>query len=372
MKDNNQTFLNKMKEKNLLEIMEPLEEYKGSVHKIKFKCKVCNNIFSNKPAKILCKEKHCPYCSVKKVYNNEIIDKILKEKNKNIKRIGDYTAKRSKIEWLCLICGNKFDESPDNILESNHGCNLCSKYSKINNELIDYKLIGKNIIRLEDVNAIRDKVLWKCLICENKWATTVGLIINFGVKCPKCMGGKSIYNDLIDKEIKDRNIIRLETVYRMSFLTKWQCQKCNHIWEAKPRDVINKKSGCPLCKKCKNEKLTGIYLEKITGVKPLPHHRIIGPIYNELGEIIRNKIYVDYFFYYNNKQYIIEYNGHQHYQKTYIYWDAENAEEILKNQIIRDKWLKTYCKRNDIKFIEIDGRKYINDKIYDVLKEFFP
>ena len=53
---------------------------------------------------------------------------------------------------------------------------------------------------------------------------------------------------------------------------------------------------------------------------------------------------------YNNTPVIIEYNGKQHYK--YIPFFHDTLEDF-KKQLRRDKEVRDYCERNQIKFIEI-------------------
>lgn len=73
------------------------------------------------------------------------------------------------------------------------------------------------------------------------------------------------------------------------------------------------------------------------------------------------------------KEYIIEYNGQQHYKPTKFRQKIsdEDALKKFKKQQCRDRKLRKYCKKNNIILIEIDGRKYKNQKIKTYLKKFF-
>ena len=75
-------------------------------------------------------------------------------------------------------------------------------------------------------------------------------------------------------------------------------------------------------------------------------------------------MYADFYIELNNKCYIIEYNGVQHYKFSSFF---HKTNEDFEFQLRRDKLLKKYCEINNIVFIEL---KYTLsfDKIENILK----
>lgn len=121
----------------------------------------------------------------------------------------------------------------------------------------------------------------------------------------------------------------------------------------------------------KNEHLTGVYLEKLLGFVPKRQLYIRKPIIVN-NETIKKYIICDFYFKLpNDVQCIVEYNGIQHYaaKKYKTRWQQKRADENFRKQVIRDKWLETYCYDNNIVLISIDGRKYTGLKILAYLKD---
>ena len=79
---------------------------------------------------------------------------------------------------------------------------------------------------------------------------------------------------------------------------------------------------------------------------------------------IKKRFIIDYAFKTKNKQYYVEYNGVQHYKPVKFF----GGEKRFKKQKSRDENLMKYCINNNIILIEIDGRKYTDDKIKTYLK----
>ncbi len=175
--------------------------------------------------------------------------------------------------------------------------------------------------------------------------------------------------DSLDIEFKDENYINNAHPHTM------KCKKCGHIWKAATGLTSNNFRGCPKCNTRLNEKLLGEYLKALLPSSDIQqsyriYHKII---FNK--KIIRNSIIVDYKVISGDKTIFIEYNGRHHFEPT-RYTDNRKikepglTEEIkLEEQKTRDRWLRRYCKRNNIYLIEIDGRKYTKEQIKKYLED---
>lgn len=94
-------------------------------------------------------------------------------------------------------------------------------------------------------------------------------------------------------------------------------------------------------------------------------------IKHEYGlEYNTRRMRADFYFVINTTQYIIEYNGPQHYTPICFdnNMDEQTAELAFMEQQARDNDLKEYCQKNDTILIEIDSRKIPSSKIEDFLK----
>ncbi len=80
----------------------------------------------------------------------------------------------------------------------------------------------------------------------------------------------------------------------------------------------------------------------------------------------QTKCIVDASFTVNSRKIFVEVNGKQHYQPVMFGRDQKSAKINFTRQKKRDRWLRKYCKNNNIVLIEVDLRKYrgINIKRY--------
>ncbi len=125
----------------------------------------------------------------------------------------------------------------------------------------------------------------------------------------------------------------------------------------KPKDHI-RYAGCPKCSSSKGELYVGEILNGLE-IKYISQHPIK---YNN------TTIHVDFLVEYQDKKYIIEYNGRQHY----IPIEHFGGELKFQKQIKRDKFLENYCKDNNIILIIISytlNNKQIKKLLSNIFKK---
>lgn len=91
------------------------------------------------------------------------------------------------------------------------------------------------------------------------------------------------------------------------------------------------------------------------------------PIITEHFARNSNTMYVDFYIEIEDKCYVIEYNGIQHYKFSNFFYKTQEEFEAQRR---RDKLLKKYCQLNDITLIELKYTLSL-DKIENILKQMF-
>lgn len=260
----------------------------------------------------------CPQCmhievSEKLKHTNEQIDSLLLINNLSVKRIGNYINNYSKIKWECLNCNNNWLASPNGI-KGGRGCPKCND-TKLSNFDVDNYLIGNNlnIKRIAEYINAHTKINWQCLICEFIW------------------------------NAKPHEIMR-------GFSKGFRKKSTKEFREG---------SGCPQCSRGKNEKRVGEVLDLLK----ISHEKIRIDLDNK-------KLFPDYYL--QEFNYIIEYNGTQHYKPT-CFGNMTNEQAIFsfENQKKRDELLRNYCYNKNINLLEIDGRKYKGNNLKNFVFEYF-
>jgi len=342
----------------------PLEEYKGNIILIKFKCLKCGNIWKTQPASIK-NGSGCPECAKKNINKKRVEEAkekfkklIPKLKEKGIIPIEEYKRNEIPIKFQCLKCGYIWDATPANI-KNGTGCPKCAKENigkkqfeeakeKFNNLIPE--LEERGIIPLEEYKGNRIPIKFKCLKCGYIWKT-LPISIKRGHGCPECAKAytkklfeeaKEKFNNLIP-ELEEKGIIPLEEYKGSKNFIKFQCLKCGHIWEAKP-DKIKNGSGCPKCAYSKGEDILSRIFNKLN-IKYIPQYS-----FDDLK--IKGKLRFD--FYLSNNNILIEFDGIQHFEKVKYFNDKKGLEKTQ----LSDKLKEEYCKQNNIPLIRISYKDF--------------
>lgn len=274
---------------------------------------------------------------MRKNLTNEIIDERIK--GRNILRLENVVNAKTKIKWKCLIDGYEWLSTPDHILRTRFGCHKCAKQIRMTNEIIDEKIKGRTIQRIENVVNALTKIKWKCLIDGHEWEASPYNMLKAKNGCPKCTNNLKLTNEMIDEKIKGRNIVRIDNVIDAITKIKWKCLNDGHIWEAQPKNILNANTGCPKCKTSKGE----LKIEKIL------IENNIDFIKEKRFDNCKNEKPLPFDFYIPKLNIIIEYDGVQHFQPFKNFGGFEKYLQTINNDKIKNDWAKT----NNIKLIRI-------------------
>ena len=171
-----------------------------------------------------------------KKLTNEIVDtRIL---DRSIKRLDDYINNKTPIRFQCLIstCNYIWPTAPTDLINKGHGCPQCAGELKLTNEIIDERIKGRPIKRLDAYQGNKVKIRFQCLVstCNYIWPTRPSVIYLDGSGCPKCKKCAKLTNEILDKRIKDRPFKRIEDCKTVNQPIRFQCNKCLTIWQATP------------------------------------------------------------------------------------------------------------------------------------------
>ena len=269
--------------------------------------------------------------------------------NPNISIISEYRGCKEKIKCKCLIDGYEWEATPKKLLEG-RGCPMCGGTLNLTNEQFAQRLgnINPNIIALDAYINARSKIRFKCLICGEIWSQDPNHILHQKTGCPKCKR-LEITKDKEDfikslQKVNDKVILKGEYVNSYT-KTLFECVTCGNQWYARPSHILSDLQGCPRCKQSKGEKQVEQFLQG-GNIKYIPQYNI------DSTSFTQSRVKVDFFL--PELNCIIEYNGKQHYCPTDFGDNDQNKTlEKFNKQIIRDQQLRSFCKNNNIKLIEI-------------------
>jgi hypothetical protein len=180
-----------LKDKNIIRLGNCEE---AANHKpIDFKCLLDNYIWITTPHNIL-SGKGCPKCAGNLPLSNQEIDEKLS--NRPIKRLGDYTSILAPIDWQCTLeeCAYIWKTDSNSVINKETGCPKCSKVARLTNEEIDIRLKDREIKRLSNYTGLNSLIEVQCLknTCGFIWSNVCHSLIYNDVVCPECSSfGKS-------------------------------------------------------------------------------------------------------------------------------------------------------------------------------------
>jgi very-short-patch-repair endonuclease len=345
--------------------------YINSKSKLQFQCLLenCNHIWFANVLSVTNTGNGCPKCGRKTTIEKnkrtqEEVDAILFPRL--IKIISQYINNSTYSDFKCLKenCGYQWNAICRNVLNGNRGCPKCAKRLPISIDVVDSKLLAKNIKRLTEFENTQKHMQVQCLLDNYIWSATYNKIIHSNSGCPKCYGNVKHNNDSIDIKLQNENpsVLRKGNFLGKYIKILWGCVDCNYQWEAQPQGIFAG-TGCPQCNVTgKNEKL--IY-------ELFKNHNIDFKYQKYIRDFskLENKNYrVD--FYLASINLIIEYNGHQHYEPVcFGGMDFSKAEQKFVKQQARDLYVKNFCVENSINLMEIDGRIYRNKKLIKFIND---
>jgi hypothetical protein len=81
---------------------------------------------------------------------------------------------------------------------------------KLNNDIVDQRLIGRNIKRISSYIDKETSISFQCLAdgCGYVWMAKPGNIFN-GRGCPQCAGLVKLTNEVVDRKLSNRRIVRV-------------------------------------------------------------------------------------------------------------------------------------------------------------------
>lgn len=283
-----------------------------------------------------------------------------------LKLIG--TDKHQKAIWQCQCDCDK--KTIVNVV----GCSLTGKktYScgclrlerTIENgrrNAVDYSYeIYNNLMFIESTDKRSgNQVVWKllCLCGKTCEIRASSVVSGISKTCGRCHLLKDEYPNLIEewdfeknKEL-DLNDITCHTAKSVW----WICKKCGHNWKTRVYSR-SKGSGCPNCHSPSkaNDRFKRILEED--GIEFEQEKRLEGCKY---------KLPLRFDFYFPTLNILVELQGEQHYKKG-RYKDAEKYFELVR---IRDQIKREYCKKNNIRLIEIHYCDFSEKRMKEILKE---
>src|SRR5574341_470816 len=247
---------------------------------------------------------------------------------RGFKWIGDKLPKNGRIKTLWQCKEQHQWLMRYNNIYSGQGCPFCSKSIRL--MVKDYYDLAnqRNFLWLDKELPTNGhvKTRWQCSD-GHQWNACYNSI-KMGSGCPFCAGrGPKTFDDYhslaksrgflwIDKDLPKNN----------RTLTTWQCQR-GHQWKARYHN-IKAGNNCPFCSDSRGE----------TRIYRFLRSYYIYPERQKKFDECKDKRYLpfDFFFSLDNRLFLIEYDGEQHFMPTSNWYGRGRLEEVRRRDTIKN------------------------------------
>ena len=286
-----------------------------------------------------------------------IIEKLYKIAKKNGGQClsKKYINNRQKITWQCQ---KKHIWTASYImLKKGRWCPICKKFmNNLDNINLLKKIAKQNGGKLLSDNYIDNQtnLLWECEF-GHTWIATPSNIKNYNTWCMKCSGKQKLTIEQMKDIAKNMGGECLSNEY-VNVQTKliWKC-KDGHIWKSRPNLIKNKQTWCPQCSSSLGEKACKILLENFLHYK----FKKIRPSW--LKNKNKNNLELD--GYCEELGIAFEYNGTQHYIKSFRSETDAKLKKIKEHDIIK----YNECKNLNITLLRI--KEQIPFNLQNIIEE---
>jgi len=136
--------------------------------------------------------------------------------------------------------------------------------------------------------------------------------------------------------------------------------ECGNVFEMKYRFFVNLDQRCPICRISKGEEKIKTWLQ-VNDLKFEQNFRFVD---------CRNQrpLPFDFAIFIDNKIYLIEYDGIQHFEESFKFVSKTDKDSLLNIQS-RDKIKDDYCTKNNINLLRVHYKDY--EAVESILEKFF-
>lgn len=360
--------------KFLIDNIDPRMIFKLSNKKYRFKCDICEHIWADSLSHIVGRDSWCPYCSSKKLCDNQECKKCFEKSFKsNIKSQSldedvdprfIFNFSNKKYKFKCKKCDHKWKDTICHITRDLRWCPYCSNKKLCKNKC--KKCFKLSFASTPNCKLLEDKVdprmifkcavkkyNFRCSVCDHVWKCSLDQMTTRKTGCPYCAHKvlcKKECQRCFDKSFKPH--FRSQFLYDKVDATQifkvsgkkynFKCEICDNIFKMAICDITGKNSWCPKCGSGSSENICRKLLENISTLS-----------FVKCRPLFLKKLELDGY----NEEYQIafEYNGRQHFEFIPHFHRKETS---FKDQQDRDKTKRELLKKHNIDLIDIDGRIY--------------
>ena len=288
---------------------------------------------------------------MKKKTDKEFKNQVFKLVGNEYEFLDSYINGQTKIKVLHKNCNNTYYVSPVNFL-SGYRCPYCSKRPIKNKENFNKFLEEHNrpIILIGDYISIHTKTKFQCKKCNSIFEATPNNVRN-GTNCPNCVKNKKLTINIVKKRTieLDSNYEVLDEYY-INGKTKltFLHKECGKTFLMNWNN-FNQGYRCPHCSSIYNSKGVKIIKNflKEKNITYIQEYKLPDLINPDTNNSLRFDFYIP------DKDLYIEYDGEQHFKPTGNFFNKEKFKYIQNLDSIKNN----YCKENNLNLIRLNYKQ---------------
>lgn len=318
------------------------EDIKNSHTHITVGCKVCGDQRRTQ-INYLIAGYGCPTCSNNKRWTTErlfqeVVPLFQHKYDFSRIQVNDVCNQGSPFWITSYECGHTWQSSIGK-LRMDAGCPTCCITAKWTWEGFLSVMQGRpdidiRHVRQENVVNANSIITWMCSdnSCAHVWKTKLSSLVNGDTGCPRCNGHAPYTWERFTREFTGRTDVDLRLITREHELScrkklPFICTKCNLTFEAELGRVITYVSRCPRCNSSKGERAITNLLTQAN----IPFEREV-----VLASLPRKRF--DFRFHYNNRAYLLEFDGEQHFtQNDFHHHDEAHFREKQVVDVVKSQ-----------------------------------
>lgn len=321
-----------------------LEEYRGKDEPLLIRCLYCGLEWKCRP-NTLFRSRIGKGCKHHVNLTEQMAKKRIQTASESkITMVGKYLGAKTPTTMRCQICGYEWKTEPFVIYQMGFGCPNCS--CKARKSTTEFKrevaeIVGDEYEVLGEYMTNRSKVLFRHNVCGTKFKMTPHAFLS-GQRCTNPEEVKHRRNDVQIITMQRANQMLLETrngeyevvgnYTKATDKAVIRHNKCGKKFEAVVSPILQHHSGCPYCNASHGEDAVREYLNE---------HSFHFEEQYRIAEC-RNKRPLPFdfaVFQHNQLEFLIEYQGIQHYKPK---WGKEQLEITQYRDNIKLKFCQTH------------------------------
>ena len=252
-----------------------------------------------------------------------------------IEQVSEFSDK--KAIFICPKCGREKEYKFSVIAKNGFHCDVCDRTTKkLTKERFEEQIrqAGDGFEVIGEVVSADERVTIKCKKCKEEYEVFPSVFVGKGCQCKFCKDRKFPRTfKTIDKTHPEKMIYFKnkqdcsQYTYGSSKVVDFLCPHCGHEFQKQVKDFIRQKNPCPVCSdglSYPNKILRQLLMFFEEKLEEYEFEYIIDKTFKKR---------YDGYLKYDNKKYLVEMQGGQHYKNAWTLLEYQQENDVFKRNL---------------------------------------